>query len=164
VLPAAIAALAVTGAASGCPAPHVHTTANPLLPRPFAHGSRWIAPAPRRLLAVMWAGRAVDGRFSVYAHGLDPVTGTAEKIMWVVPWRAVRRSGSTLRLEWTRGRRRFVQRQTGVDGSRQQRSARIYPSILRPPAPGCWKLRVKINRIEDTMYVLVQPQPRAEQS
>ena len=162
MLPAALLAMVVSGAAGGCPAPHVHTTANPLLPHGFRHDSRWIAPAPRRLLAVMWAGRAVDGRFSVYAHGFNPVTGINEKIMWVVPRKAVPLSGRTLRFEWRRDGRSVVQSQHGYPGSRHERSARIYPSILVAPSPGCWKLRVKIGRIKETMYVLVQPQPQPE--
>src|SRR4051794_3766785 len=157
---AALLALAVSGAAAGCTAPRVHTDANRLLPYGFKHGSRWIAPDPQRLLAVMWAGRAVGGRFSVYAHGFNPVTGINEKIMWVVPKRKVHLSGSTLRLEWRRDGRNFVQRQSGVSGSRHQRFPRIYPSILAPPSPGCWKLRVKIGRIKETMFVLAQPQPQ----
>ena len=153
----------LAAAASGCPAPPVRTADNPLLPREFVRGSRWIGPKKRRLYAVLWAGRAVQGRFSVYAHGFNPVTGINEKIMWVVPAKATGLSASWLRLEWRRRDRRFVQRNTGYPGRdyARTRAPRIYPSILEPPDPGCWKLRVRTGHIKSTMYVIVQPQPSA---
>ena len=162
MLSPALLAITASGAAAGCPAPFVHEGPNRLMPRPFNLHSRWIAPEPRKLLAVMWSGRAVDGRFSVYAGGRNPVTGINEKIMWVVPARATGLTGTRLKLVWLRAGRRHVQVNQGYPGRRQQRISRprIYPSILKPPAPGCWKLRIRIGRIRSTMHVIVQPPPR----
>lgn len=165
MLPLAVIALAASGA--GCPAPAVQTSDNPYLPAEFTHGSRWIAPSPRRLYAVMWSGRAVNGRFSVFAHGFNPVTGINEKIMWVVPNRTSARSGKRISVTWRRhGRTARVQRfgRSGdVPGTRRGRElwVPIYPSILRAPSQGCWKLRIRTGRIRTTMFVLVQPQPQA---
>jgi hypothetical protein len=158
-----VGAALLSAAVAGCPAPPVHTTPNPLLPREFVRGSRWIAPEPRRLLAVMWSGRAVDGRFSVYARGVNPVTGIAEKIMWVVPARATARANRGMRIAWRRGDRRYVQDDpSGVGKPLGKRldEPLIYPSTLRAPSPGCWRLTLRTGRIKTTMRVLVQPQPQ----
>jgi hypothetical protein len=133
------------------------------LPHGFVHGSRWFQAAPRRLLAVMWAGHDVDGRFALYEHEPDPRHDA--KIMWVVPARATGRASDTLRIEWRKpGSRTYTQR----EGPREERSftrldhPRIYPSALAPPAPGCWKLRLRTGRIKATMRVIVEPQPPRE--
>ena len=158
----ALFAIAAAGTAPSCPAPLVHTHANSLLPREFVEGSRWIAPQPKRLHAVMWSGRAVDGRFSIYAGGVNRATGIAEKIMWVVPARATHLSSSGMRIVWRRDGRRVVQRREGrirSNSFRRLDQPEIYPSILVPPDPGCWKLRLRTGRIKATMYVIVQPSP-----
>jgi hypothetical protein len=163
VVPIALLAIAAAGVAPGCPAPAVHTDDNALLPAPFDHGSRWFAARPGTLYAVMWSGRAVDGRFSVYAHGFNPVNGINEKIMWVIPYRLRRLASTRLRIDWIKdGRRQRVQRYG--DSPRHSDGARhyiVYPSILRAPSTGCWKLRLTSGHIHVGMHVLVQPQPRA---
>lgn len=155
------AAAIVASGAGGCSAPPVRTHDNPLLPREFVEGSRWIAPKRKRQYAVMWAGRAVDGRFSVYAGGNNPVTGINEKIMWVVPARATGLASTRMRIEWRRDGESVVQRGAQRAGSpaRRQPHPRIYPSILRPPEPGCWKLRLATGKIRSTIYVIVQAPP-----
>jgi hypothetical protein len=166
VLSSALLGLAMAASGGACPAPVVHTERDPLLPPPFVEGSRWIAPGAHTLHAVMWAGRAVDGRFSVYAGGFDPVTGINEKIMWVVPARVARASSARLRLVWRMGQSRFVQvtRAAGTPvtrGHEPRRSPRprIYPSVLKPPREGCWRLAVNTGRIRETMHVIVTPAP-----
>ena len=162
MLPLALLALVAAGSAPACPAPLVHTHDNPRLPREFVEGSRWIAPQPKRLHAVMWAGRAVDGRFSIYAGGKNPVTGIHEKIMWVVPARSTHLSSSGLRIVWRRDGRRYVQRREGrvrSNSFRRLENPEIYPSILEPPDPGCWKLRLRTGRIKASMHVIVQAPP-----
>jgi hypothetical protein len=166
VLPSALLALAMAASGGGCPAPIVQTERNPLLPPEFVEGSRWIAPGAHTLYAVMWAGRAVDGRFSVYAGGFNPVTGINEKIMWVVPARRTDASSPRLRLVWRLGQSRFVQvtRAAGASTTRGHETRgsprpRIYPSVLRPPREGCWRLAVNTGRIRETMHVIVTPPP-----
>jgi hypothetical protein len=112
----------------------------------------------------MWSGRAVGGRFSVYAGGVNKATGINEKIMWIVPGRAADDSDLTLRLVWRRGGRDYPQRYgggatDGRQGRRPEGASRSYPSILRPPSPGCWKLRVVTGRIKVSMLVIVTPPP-----
>ena len=155
-------AVAAAAAAPGCPAPVVETHDNPFLPRGFESGSRWIAPKRKRLYAVMWAGRAVDGRFSVYAGGRNPQTGIAEKIMWVVPARATGLAATGMGLEWRRNGKSFVQRREGRPGRMSFKRCPeplFYPSILEPPEPGCWKLRVRTGRVRVTLYVIVEAPP-----
>ena len=163
MLPLALLAAAAAASGPGCPAPAVREADNKFLPPPFNTESRWIAPEQKRLYAVMWSGRAVDGKFSIYAGGHNPVTGINEKIMWVVPERATPLATNRIRLEWRRGDTTFVQnygpRGDGPDYTRL-RFGRIYPSILEPPSPGCWKLRVQTGRIKVTMYVIVTPPPQ----
>jgi hypothetical protein len=163
VVPIALLAIAASGVAPGCPAPAVHTDDNALLPAPFNHESTWFSARANRLYAVMWSGRAVDGRFSVYAHGFDPVTHINEKIMWVVPPRAKRLAGTRLRIDWIKdGRVRRVQRFGDKRQWVRYRHETIYPSILDAPSTGCWQLRLRTGRVRATIHVLVQPQPRKQ--
>jgi hypothetical protein len=111
----------------------------------------------------MWSGRAVDGRFSIYAHGFNPVTGINEKIMWVVAPQAKRLASTRLRIDWIKdGRRRRVQRFGDRRRWARYRHETVYPSVLDAPSTGCWKLRIRTGRVHATMYVLVQPQPRKQ--
>jgi hypothetical protein len=157
--------LIAAAAASGCPAIPVQSTHNPLLGAGFADSPRWIEPKPRRLYAVMWSGRAVDGRFSVYAHGFNPVTGISEKIMWVVPRSDRPRAGYRIRMSWWRGGERRRVQYAGRSAAGSSRPGHlyrrgIYPSILNAPDEGCWKLKLHTGKVDATIHVLVQPQPQ----
>jgi hypothetical protein len=162
VIPLALLAIAASAPAPGCPAPAVHTERNALLPAEFRDASRWFTARPQRLYGIMWSGRAVDGRLSVYAHGSNPITGISEKIMWIVPQAVKRQAGTRLRMQWIRaGRVRKVQRVGDPPRHASSRHYTMYPSILRAPAPGCWTLKLRTGRVRATIRVLVQPQPRA---
>jgi len=149
----------IVAAVASCPAPAVQEPPNPVM---RSLRMPWFTAEPRQLYGLMWSGRAVDGRWSLYAHGFNPVTEISEKTMWVVDPRARLLAGPRLRLTWRRdGRVRRVQRFGWSPDRPDGRPRRIfYPSIPNAPSPGCWKLRVKTGRIRATLRVLVQPQPR----
>src|SRR3954468_15089058 len=148
----------IVAAAAACPSPVVEPPPNPVLA--YFRTMPWITASPRRLYALMWSGRAVDGRWSLYAHGSNPVTGISEKTMWVVDRRARRLAGPRLRMTWVRdGRVRRVQTVGWSGGDRRPRVV-FSPSIPTAPSPGCWKLRVRTGRIKTTIRVFVQPQPQ----
>jgi hypothetical protein len=101
----------------------------------------------------------VRGRFSVYAGGVDPKTGTSEKVLWIVPLRARSRAGSYLHLVGRSGRKRFTKRldQAWSD----QTPGLLFPSILNVPSPGCWTLTLRTGQITARATVLVQTPPRS---
>jgi hypothetical protein len=151
----------IVAAVASCPAPAVKEPPNPVM---RSLRMPWFTAEPRQLYGLMWSGRAVDGRWSLYAHGGNPVTGISEKTMWVVDPRARLLAGPRLRLAWRRdGRVRRVQRfGWSPDSDPRRRRPRVifYPSIPNAPSPGCWKLRLKTGQIKTTIRVLVIPQPQ----
>jgi hypothetical protein len=73
-----------TQAAPVCPAARVRHEANERLGD--LNGGRWIVTSPRSagIFAYLWGGSEIDGRVAVYAGGVNPNTGTNEKVMWIV--------------------------------------------------------------------------------
>src|ERR1700754_4108426 len=93
----------------------------------------------------------VDGRFRLHVGGhRDKATGLSQKIPWFVPMRA----GSQPRLLVTGtrlspSRRTFRQRFGRAEYPGQDRERRyVYPSIISPPAAGCWRLRFQSGTID----------------
>jgi hypothetical protein len=150
-----ILAALLASASLACPAAPVRTDGNPAI-RGLGRAS-WIAPRPGPIFGVLFGGRAVNGRFSVYAHGRDPRTGVAEKILWIVPLRARSRAGSYLYVVGRLGQKRFAQRLD--QASSEQTPGLLFPSTLHAPSPGCWTLTLRTGRITARTGVLVQRPP-----
>lgn len=101
----------------------------------------------------------VDGRFRLHVGGhRDKASGLSQKIPWFVSTSA----GSQPRLLVTGtrlspSRRTFRQRFGRAEPSDQGRERRyVYPSIISPPAPGCWRLRFRSGTIDARVTVLVR--------
>jgi hypothetical protein len=157
-----------TQAAPVCPAARVRHEANERLGD--LNGGRWIVTSPRSagIFAYLWGGSEIDGRVAVYAGGVNPNTGTNEKVMWIVdparrlregrlrivaqrlrvtPTGRVRRSRGSFRLElW--------------EAYSEQTPGHIFPSIIAPPRPGCWRLTVRTPGITTRVIIRALPVPR----
>jgi hypothetical protein len=163
---AALAAVVVSALASSSPATSSHVQASACGARVHQEPnrqlgtlgkSRWVAGSPRTsgLIGILFGGEVVNGRFAVYAGGMNPGTRANEKILWVLPARkrvgprlviSGRKDGSTA-VTW---RRRLA-----ATGSAQVPGYN-YPSILDLPVPGCWKLTLRTAKISATVSVLAQ--------
>lgn len=101
----------------------------------------------------------VDGRFRLHVgHYRDKTIGLTQKIPWFVAMRA----GTSPQLVVTGKRlspspRTFRQRlgRAGYPGQDQERRY-VYPSIISPPAPGCWRLRFRSGKVDARVIVLVR--------
>jgi hypothetical protein len=144
-------------ASSGaCPAARVHTEANARLGT--LSGGRWVAPVPVRagVIGYLFGGEVVDGRFAVYAGGVNPQTNTSEKILWTVrvgkpigPALAV--TGRMFGSSEIRYRRRLWQAVSA------QTPGYLFPSTLDLPQPGCWSLTLRSGRVFARVVVLARP-------
>jgi hypothetical protein len=99
----------------------------------------------------------VDGRFRLRVGPYrDIATGLTQKILWTVPaarrasWRFVVR-GRTI----SGPRRVFVQR--FVQASADDQTLRYYPSIIKPPSVGCWRLTIMTGKLRNALVVRVDP-------
>ena len=141
-------------AASTCGA-RVHEEPNPILGT--LSGGRWVAGSPRRsgLVGYLFGGEVVDGRFAVYAGGLNPGTRSSEKILWILPQR--KRVGLRLAISGRKdGSTTVTYRRRLREASSAQTPGHLYPSILDLPVPGCWKLTLRTGKISATVSVLAQ--------
>ena len=98
----------------------------------------------------------VDGRFRLRVGGYrDRETGLSQKIPWFA--RSGAPVGRRLRIRGTRlgpDTRHFTQvLRRAVNGGSRGRS--VYPSIISPPAEGCWRLRFTSGRASGRLTVLV---------
>jgi hypothetical protein len=98
----------------------------------------------------------VDGRLRLRVGGYrDRETGLSQKIPWFS--RAGAPVGRRLRIRGTRlgpDTRHFTQNlRRAVNGGSRGRS--VYPSIVTPPAEGCWRLRFSSGRATGRLTVLV---------
>jgi hypothetical protein len=100
----------------------------------------------------------LNGRFRLRVGGYrDKTTGLTQKILWSVRRRAD--GGRRLRIAATRlpplTPRTFHQRlrRTSALGDRKRW---FFPSIIRPPAEGCWRLRFRSGRTTGILTVLVR--------
>jgi hypothetical protein len=170
----ALAAASSSGAAGAhgadralgeCPAALVHHEPNPALGT--LSGGRWIAtwPASNRIIGYLWGGEELNGRFAVYAGGQNPRSRTSEKVLWAAPEEAP--AGPRLRIK---GRRLRLDRRTGLfratDGSftqnfapahSEQTPGQLFPSIIRAPRAGCWKLTLRTGRLSASAIAIIQP-------
>lgn len=147
-----------------CPAARVHHEPNARLGT--LDGGAWVAPTPRAagLFGSLFGGREVDGRFSVYAGGRNPINGASEKVLWIlasgapgggrltIAGRRLRVTASG-RVRVTRGAFRHV----AWEASSDQTPGRLFPSILDVPRPGCWRLTLRTGPVSARMIVTVQP-------
>lgn len=100
----------------------------------------------------------VDGRFRLRVGGMrDVADGLSQKI----PWSVLRTTevGSRLRIDGRRlaprSPRTFRMDLQRVAGSGRQ--VRWYfPSIMKPPAEGCWRLRFTSGKVTGSLTVLVR--------
>jgi hypothetical protein len=109
------------------------------------------------------AGRydIVDGRFRLHVGSYrDLETGLTQKI----PWFAPRSSDVGERLTITgrrlyRRARPFTQR-FGRAGTSSSTDPYVYPSIIRMPAPGCWRLTFRSGEVTAKATVLATRRSR----
>lgn len=101
----------------------------------------------------------VNGRFSLRVGGMRTET-LSSKIPWFVPRRY--RVGGELVVTGTRVTRpaRFVQRFYKAF-SPANPARHTFPSIIDPPATGCWRLTFRSGRATGSLVVLVRPRVRA---
>ena len=101
----------------------------------------------------------VNGRFSLRVGGMRTET-LSSKIPWFLPRRY--RVGSALTVTGTRLIRpaRFVQ-SFDEAFSPTNPPQHTFPSIINPPATGCWRLTFRSGRATGTLVVLVRPRVRA---
>jgi hypothetical protein len=101
----------------------------------------------------------VNGRFSLRVGGMRTET-LSSKIPWFLPRRY--RVGSELTVTGTRLIRpaRFVQ-SFAQAYSPTNPAQHTFPSIISPPATGCWRLTFRSGRATGTLVVLVRPRVRA---
>jgi hypothetical protein len=88
-------------------------------------------------------------RLHIYAGGEDPPGRISMKILWEL------RHGSASTLLRIRGRRLDG---AGVFSQRQQpASATQFPSIVKVPEPGCWRLTLTAGKIVGAVTVIAVP-------
>jgi hypothetical protein len=163
---AALAAVVVSALASASSATSSHTQASTCGARVHREpnrqlgtlsGSRWVAGSPRTssLVGVLFGGEVVNGRFAVYAGGVNPGTRGNEKILWILPNR--KRVGPRLVISGRKDGSTAVtyRRRLAATGSAQVPGYN-YPSILDLSVPGCWKLTLRTAKISATVSVLAQ--------
>jgi hypothetical protein len=133
----------------------VHKEPNPQLGT--LSGDRWVAGSPRTsgLVGDLFGGEVVNGRFAVYAGGVNPGTRANEKILWIVSRR--KRVGPRLVISGRRdGSTTVTYRRRFAEAGSAQVPGYNYPSILDLPVPGCWKLTLRTGKVTATVSVLAQ--------
>jgi hypothetical protein len=101
----------------------------------------------------------VDGRFRLHVGPWRVRGGLTQKIPWFVPKRYP--IGGPLvvvgrRLD--RSPRTF--RQTfSAAGTSSPSTTYVFPSIIAPPAPGCWRLSFSSGRVTGSLVALVSDRP-----
>lgn len=145
-----------------CAAAPVHHEANASLGS-FS-GGRWVETTPRSagLIGYLWGGREVEGRFAVYATGVNPKTHHNEKVMWLAPSDEPETAKLLARLQITGRRLGVAHKQTfthrfGGSYSADMPGEQLFPSILRPPTAGCWKLTLQTGSLTSSIVVRALP-------
>lgn len=101
----------------------------------------------------------VDGRFRLHVGDYrDKAIGLSQKIPWFVAMRAgTARSVLVTGTRLSPSRRTFRQRFGRASYPAQDQEGRyVYPSILSPPAAGCWRLRFRSGKVDARVVVLVR--------
>jgi hypothetical protein len=101
----------------------------------------------------------VDGRFRLHVGPWRVRGGLTQKIPWFIPVRY--RVADTLVVT---GRRldaspRTFRQTFRVALSSSTAGMHVFPSIVAPPAPGCWQLSFRSGRIAGTLIALVANSP-----
>jgi hypothetical protein len=99
----------------------------------------------------------VDGRFRLrVGEYRDRATGLSQKIPWFLPLHY--RVGTALHVSGRRltgPHRRF--RQTFPEAYTEETTdPHVFPSVIKPPAEGCWRLTFRTGRITARLTVLVR--------
>ena len=147
----ALALLAVTGSAEGQPVQEpASCAATPVTGTSVRAGPFRGAITPEY--------DVVDGRFRMRVGGMrDPETGLSQKIPWFV--RRGHPSGTVLKIT---GKRLGAEPRTWrvrLGRTANPRGGYVFPSILKPPAEGCWRLTFRSGRSSGRLTVLVTPAP-----
>jgi hypothetical protein len=99
----------------------------------------------------------IDGRFRLHVgYYRDRSAGLSQKIPWFVRFGAS--AGRSLRLKGTRlgpRRRTFSQVFRRADGGDADGRS-IFPSIIRPPTTGCWRLEFTTGKTTARLTALVR--------
>lgn len=144
-----------------CPAALVHRDSNDPLSR------RWIVPSPASAGITGGVPNEVDGRVAIYAGGVNPVTGTNEKILWTID--PAKHVGSSLQIVGQRVRVTAIGRLRAVSGSfrlklyeavSEQATGHLFPSIIAPPRAGCWRLTFRTGPTSARLIIRALPVPR----
>ena len=99
----------------------------------------------------------VDGRFRLRVGAYrDRGTGLTQKIPWFIPLRY--RVGGSLRLvgHGVRNPRRTFTQTFQQAYSSDSPDEHVFPSIVKPPKEGCWRLSFRSGRISGALTVLVR--------
>jgi hypothetical protein len=158
--------LSAGAAELACPAARVHTEPNERLGD--LNGGPWIVASPRSagIFAYLWGGeQQVDGRAAVYAGGVNPTTGTSEKVMWIVDrlrLGVLRIAGRRVRVTRT-GRVRTARgsfRLELYEAYSEQTPGHLFPSIIAPPRAGCWRLTLRTPGSSARLIIRALAAPR----
>jgi hypothetical protein len=167
-----IAAPAVLGLSAGSSASHaapratclsarVHDEANPALGT--LSGGRWVqaSPASTGLVGYLWEkGEILNGRFAAFVGGVNPSTRYSQKVLWAAPSTASHEEMLRARLTLTgvrlspRPKARFIQHFTGAYSD--QTPGQLFPSILKVPRAGCWKLSLRARGVSASIVVFAR--------
>jgi hypothetical protein len=163
-----IAAIALLGLSAGtqasrgagrgaCLSARVRNEPNPALGT--LNGS-WVQPNPAstQIWGYLWEeGEILNGRFAVYVGGVNPSTGYSQKVLWGMPSTASHEQMLRARLTLSgvrlspRPKASFVQHLSGAYSGDTQ--GQLFPSILKVPRAGCWKLSLQTGNIKASIVV-----------
>jgi hypothetical protein len=100
----------------------------------------------------------LNGRFRLRVGAYrDAKTGLTQKILWSVSRQA--RVGARLRIEARRLpplSSRTFRVTLGRTSAMGDRKRWFFPSVIKPPAEGCWRLRFTSGRTAGSLIVLVR--------
>jgi hypothetical protein len=97
----------------------------------------------------------VGGRFSLHAGPYRVPGGLTQKIPWFVqPGHGARDSLTVTGTRLTKPVRRFTQQFARAYASGERRV--VFPSIVNPPSPGCWRLTLRSGTSTGVITVLVR--------
>jgi hypothetical protein len=98
----------------------------------------------------------VNGRFSLRVGGMR-TTQMSSKILWLLP-DSYRDVGALIVTGRRIGGGRFTQTFTEA-GASTPPNMRFFPSIINPPATGCWRLWFQLGELRASALMLARPRP-----